>query len=93
VTSGLLTDIHQSEILVPALQSHWLMMHVSMMLLGYSTLLCGSLLSVALLVITFRKAIRVVDKKNNLLNYSFSFGEIQDMRERNNILRKTFFIS
>ncbi|KAJ0842023.1 Cytochrome c biogenesis protein CcsA [Helianthus annuus] len=30
-------------------------MHVSMMILSYVTLLCGSLLSVALLVITFRK--------------------------------------
>nr|YP_010620679.1 cytochrome c heme attachment protein [Phyllanthus pulcher]YP_010620761.1 cytochrome c heme attachment protein [Nymphanthus franchetianus]WAX37988.1 cytochrome c heme attachment protein [Phyllanthus pulcher]WAX38070.1 cytochrome c heme attachment protein [Nymphanthus franchetianus] len=93
VTSGLLTDIHQSEILVPALQSQWLMMHVSMMLLGYATLLCGSLLSVALLVITFRKVIRIVDKSNNLINYCFSFGEIQDMTERNKIFRKTYFIS
>nr|YP_009945728.1 cytochrome c biogenesis protein [Flueggea virosa]QOE56279.1 cytochrome c biogenesis protein [Flueggea virosa]DAZ85476.1 TPA: CcsA [Flueggea virosa] len=92
-TSGLLTDIHQSEILVPALQSQWLMMHVSMMLLGYATLLCGSLLSVALLVITFRRVIRIVDKSNNLLTDSFSFGEIQDMTEKSNILRKTYFIS
>ncbi|WJZ97200.1 hypothetical protein VitviT2T_015824 [Vitis vinifera] len=57
-TSGLLTEIHQSEILVPALQSQWLMMHVSMMVLGYAALLCGSLLSVALLVITFRQDIK-----------------------------------
>nr|YP_010340387.1 cytochrome c heme attachment protein [Solanum aureum]UNZ92712.1 cytochrome c heme attachment protein [Solanum aureum] len=49
-TSGILTEIHQSGILVPALQSEWLIMHVSMMLLGYAALLCGSLLSVALLV-------------------------------------------
>nr|YP_009451902.1 cytochrome c heme attachment protein [Oropetium aristatum]ARQ28217.1 cytochrome c heme attachment protein [Oropetium aristatum] len=54
-TSGLLTDMHQSTILVPALQSQWLMMHVSMMLLSYATLLCGSLLSSALLIIRFRK--------------------------------------
>nr|UZT27289.1 CcsA [Nepenthes ventricosa x Nepenthes alata] len=55
-TSGLLSEIHQSTltILVPALQSQWLMMHVSMMVLGYAALLCGSLLSVALLVITFQ---------------------------------------
>nr|QYJ54889.1 cytochrome c heme attachment protein [Diplandrorchis sinica] len=31
------------------------MMHVSMMLLSYAALLCGSLLSVALIVITFKK--------------------------------------
>nr|QUB01800.1 cytochrome c heme attachment protein [Callisia repens] len=54
-TSGLLTEMHQSTILVPALQSQWLMMHVTMMLLSYAALLCGSLLSIALLVITFRK--------------------------------------
>ncbi|KAL0551432.1 hypothetical protein IC582_010518 [Cucumis melo] len=33
-TSGFLTKMHQSPLLVPALQSHWLMMHVSMMVLG-----------------------------------------------------------
>nr|YP_009650956.1 cytochrome c heme attachment protein [Hydnocarpus hainanensis]QCY72394.1 cytochrome c heme attachment protein [Hydnocarpus hainanensis] len=92
-TSGLLTDMHPSEILVPALQSQWLMMHVSMMVVGYAALLSGSLLSVALLVITFRKIIRIFDKSNNLLNDSFSFGKIQDMTERSNVLRNAFFLS
>ena len=72
-TSGLLTEIHQSAILVPALQSEWLIMHVTMMVLGYAALLCGSLLSVALLVITFRKDINIFYKSNPLLNESFSF--------------------
>nr|YP_010692358.1 cytochrome c biogenesis protein [Juncus roemerianus]UZM11320.1 cytochrome c biogenesis protein [Juncus roemerianus] len=54
-TSGLSTEMHQPAILIPALQSEWLMMHVSMMLLSYAALLCGSLLSIALLVITLRK--------------------------------------
>nr|QVX30793.1 cytochrome c heme attachment protein [Castanospermum australe] len=90
-TSGLLTEMHQSAILVPALQSHWLMMHVSMMILGYAALLCGSLLSVAVLVITFREIIRIIGKSNNLyfLNKSFSFTEIKYMNEINNVLRKT----
>ena len=96
-TSGLLTEIHQSVILVPALQSQWLMMHVSMMILGYAALLCGSLLSVAFLVITFRKIIRIfdVDKSNNLLklNDSFSFSEIEYMTERKNVLRNISFFS
>nr|YP_010226978.1 cytochrome c biogenesis protein [Eucalyptus populnea]UDD83970.1 cytochrome c biogenesis protein [Eucalyptus populnea] len=92
-TSGLLTEMHQSEIVVPALQSQWLMMHVSMMILGYAALLCGSLLSVALLVITLRKAIRVFIKKNNFLNESFSFVEIQYMNERSNVLLTTSFCS
>ncbi|YP_003934007.1 cytochrome c heme attachment protein (chloroplast) [Eucalyptus grandis] len=92
-TSSLLTEMHQSEIVVPALQSQWLMMHVSMMILGYAALLCGSLLSVALLVITLRKAIRVFSKKNNFLNESFSFVEIQYMNERSNVLLTTSFCS
>nr|AWT40600.1 cytochrome c heme attachment protein [Cercis chuniana] len=92
-TSGLLTEMHQSAILVPALQSYWLMMHVSMMVLGYASLLCGSLLSVALLVITFRKVIRIIGKRNNFyfLNESFFFVEI--LNERKNVLRKTSFLS
>nr|YP_009498734.1 cytochrome c heme attachment protein [Isoetes melanospora]AWK92004.1 cytochrome c heme attachment protein [Isoetes melanospora] len=45
-------EMQQSTVLVPALQSHWLMMHVSMMIFSYATLLCGSLLAIALLVIT-----------------------------------------
>nr|ATI20743.1 cytochrome c heme attachment protein [Campomanesia xanthocarpa] len=92
-TSGLLTEMHQSEIIVPALQSQWLMMHVSMMILSYASLLCGSLLSVALLVITLRKAIRIFSKKNNFLNESFSFVEIQYMNERSNVLLNTSFFS
>nr|YP_009525388.1 CcsA [Lonicera insularis]YP_009525643.1 CcsA [Lonicera sachalinensis]YP_010144558.1 cytochrome c heme attachment protein [Lonicera ruprechtiana]YP_010231056.1 cytochrome c biogenesis protein [Lonicera tatarica]AXS67162.1 CcsA [Lonicera insularis]AXS67417.1 CcsA [Lonicera sachalinensis]QQL92909.1 cytochrome c heme attachment protein [Lonicera ruprechtiana]QSV08586.1 cytochrome c biogenesis protein [Lonicera tatarica]WID87544.1 CcsA [Lonicera tatarica] len=92
-TSGILDEIHQSTILVPALQSEWLIMHVSMMILGYAALLCGSLLSVALLVITFRKNRKIFCKSNHFLNESFSFGEIQYMNERGNVLRKTSFFS
>nr|YP_009921972.1 cytochrome c heme attachment protein [Disanthus cercidifolius subsp. longipes]YP_010994584.1 cytochrome c heme attachment protein [Disanthus cercidifolius]QID04105.1 cytochrome c heme attachment protein [Disanthus cercidifolius subsp. longipes]QMS50451.1 cytochrome c heme attachment protein [Disanthus cercidifolius subsp. longipes]WOZ13316.1 cytochrome c heme attachment protein [Disanthus cercidifolius] len=96
-TSGLLTEMHQSAILVPALQSQWLMMHVSMIVVGYAALLCGSLLSVALLVITFRKDIRIFGKSNHLIifNELFSFGEIQYMNKnkRSNVLRRVSFIS
>nr|QGX04359.1 cytochrome c heme attachment protein [Nicandra physalodes] len=84
-TSGILTEIHQSGILVPALQSEWLIMHVSMMILGYAALLCGSLLSVALLVITFRKTRKLFYKSNGFLNESFFLGE--------NVLENTSFFS
>nr|QFO88224.1 cytochrome c heme attachment protein [Silene littorea]QFO88386.1 cytochrome c heme attachment protein [Silene littorea]QFO89277.1 cytochrome c heme attachment protein [Silene stockenii] len=87
VTSGLLTEMHQSSILVPALQSHWLMMHVSMMVLGYAALLCGSLLSVALLIILFQKAIiTLFAKRKNLLKGFLLFSEIPHMNEKDNIL-------
>nr|QCB91408.1 cytochrome c heme attachment protein [Coptis chinensis var. brevisepala]URX54622.1 cytochrome c heme attachment protein [Coptis chinensis var. brevisepala]URX54707.1 cytochrome c heme attachment protein [Coptis chinensis var. brevisepala]URX54792.1 cytochrome c heme attachment protein [Coptis chinensis var. brevisepala]URX54877.1 cytochrome c heme attachment protein [Coptis chinensis var. brevisepala] len=94
-TSGLLSKMHQSTILVPALQSQWLMMHVSMMVLSYAALLCGSLLSVALLVITFRKNIEIFGKykNNHLTTGPFYFGELQYVNEISNVLRNNCFIS
>nr|ATL59451.1 cytochrome c biogenesis protein [Glionnetia sericea] len=92
-TSGLLSEIDQSSILVPALQSEWLIMHVTMMILGYASLLCGSLLSIALLVITFRKNKKIFCRNNLLLNESFFFGEIEYMNERSNPLQNTSFFS
>nr|QFV17934.1 cytochrome c biogenesis protein [Oxygraphis glacialis] len=87
-TSGLLTEMHQSTILVPALQSQWLMMHVSMMVLSYAALLCGSLLSVALLVITFRKSRNIFSKCKSyyLPNGLLYFGEIQYVNEEKKFL-------
>nr|YP_009726943.1 cytochrome c heme attachment protein [Astelia australiana]QIA95568.1 cytochrome c heme attachment protein [Astelia australiana] len=92
-TSGLSTEMHQSKILVPALQSQWLMMHVSMMLLSYAALLCGSLLSVALLVITFRKNINIFCKSNDFSIKSFFFGEIEYLNEKRSVLKNTSFLS
>ena len=45
-------EMQKSSPLVPALQSNWLMLHVSMMLLSYGTLIIGSLLSILFLVIS-----------------------------------------
>nr|WAJ53484.1 cytochrome c biogenesis protein [Philotheca nodiflora subsp. lasiocalyx] len=91
-TSGFLTKMHQSGILVPALQVQWLMMHVSMMVLGYSALVCGSLLSMALLVITSRNVRRFFLKRKKFLNVneSFFFGEIQYINEKGNVLLNIF---
>nr|USW06651.1 cytochrome c biogenesis protein [Idahoa scapigera] len=73
-TSGMFNTMPQPAILVPALQSQWLMMHVSMMILGYGALLCGSLLSIALLVITFHNgAPQNKYKKKIVLKDLFSF--------------------
>uniref|UniRef100_A0A452Y9M6 Cytochrome c assembly protein domain-containing protein n=1 Tax=Aegilops tauschii subsp. strangulata TaxID=200361 RepID=A0A452Y9M6_AEGTS len=70
-TSGLLTEMHKSTIILLALQSQWLMMHVSMMLLSYATLLYGSLLSVAILIIRFRNNFHFFSKRKNVLNKTF----------------------
>jgi cytochrome c-type biogenesis protein CcsB len=45
-------EMQKSSPLVPALQSNWLMLHVSMMMLSYGTLIMGSLLSILFLVIS-----------------------------------------
>ncbi len=45
-------DMQKSAPLVPALKSNWLMMHVSVMMLSYATLMVGSLLAMAFLVVT-----------------------------------------
>ena len=41
--------------LVPALKSNWLMMHVTVMMLSYASLLIGSLLSMLFLILTNKK--------------------------------------
>nr|YP_009156424.1 cytochrome c heme attachment protein [Brachyelytrum aristosum]AJV89329.1 cytochrome c heme attachment protein [Brachyelytrum aristosum] len=93
-TSGLLTEMHQSTILVPALQSQWLMMHVSMMLLSYATLLCGSLLSAALLIIKFRNNFHFFSKKKkNVLLKTFFFSEIEYFYVKESALKNTSFSS
>jgi len=54
--------------LVPSLQSNWLMMHVSMMMISYSTLIIGSLLSLFYLAFSFfiqkkEKSTKTIEKK------------------------------
>jgi cytochrome c-type biogenesis protein CcsB len=45
-------DMQVSAPLVPALKSNWLMMHVSVMMISYATLMVGSLLAIAFLFVT-----------------------------------------
>lgn len=44
--------MQNSSPLVPALKSNWLMMHVSVMMISYATLMVGSLLAIAFLFVT-----------------------------------------
>nr|QUE29915.1 CcsA [Erythrocladia irregularis] len=45
-------EMQKAAPLVPALKSNWLMMHVSIMIISYATLILGSLLSILFLIIT-----------------------------------------
>lgn len=45
-------DMQEAAPLVPALRSNWLMMHVTIMMISYATLMIGSLLSILFLIIS-----------------------------------------
>nr|QIZ74342.1 heme attachment to plastid cytochrome c [Draparnaldia mutabilis] len=51
-TFSLPQEMQKTSALVPALQSNWLVMHVTIMILSYAALICGCLLSIAFLIIT-----------------------------------------
>lgn len=51
-TFSLPAEMQKASSLVPALQSNWLMMHVTIMMISYAALISGSLLSVTFLVLT-----------------------------------------
>jgi cytochrome c-type biogenesis protein CcsB len=78
-TFQLPAEMQQSSPLVPALQSNWLMMHVTVMILSYSALICGSLLSIAFLIIT--------------KNFEFNSREETKTAEENSKVPSVFGIS
>ncbi len=45
-------EMQESAPLVPALKSNWLMMHVSVMMLSYSTLMVGAAIAIGFLIVT-----------------------------------------
>ena len=57
-------EMQKASPLVPALQSNWLMMHVSLMMLSYATLITGSLLSILFLMFSLKNS-RVRNNKQN----------------------------
>ena len=69
--------------LVPALQSNWLLMHVTVMILSYAALLCGCLFSITYLILTFFINFNLnnnlyifknlINTKNFLFNNKFAF--------------------
>ena len=63
-------EMQKASPLVPALQSNWLMLHVSMMLLSYATLILGSLLCILFLVVSKYKEVDLGDLNNLSLPFS-----------------------
>nr|YP_009106488.1 heme attachment to plastid cytochrome c [Geminella minor]AIT95231.1 heme attachment to plastid cytochrome c [Geminella minor] len=58
-------ELQNATPLIPALQSNWLMMHVTIMMLSYCSLLIGCLLSISFLVLNF-KNIKIFQKEQVL---------------------------
>jgi cytochrome c-type biogenesis protein CcsB len=61
--------MQQASPLVPALQSNWLMMHVTVMIISYATLIIGSLLSILFLILFKQKQDKLqLAKRVNFIN-------------------------
>ena len=60
--------------LVPSLQSNWLMMHVTMMMISYATLLLGSLLCLLYVVLDLKK-VNKTPSLNSLSNLQYVRAE------------------
>lgn len=61
-TLGLPKELQRASALVPALKSNWLMMHVSVMMMSYATLLAGSLACMGFLALELGKENETVGK-------------------------------
>jgi cytochrome c-type biogenesis protein CcsB len=78
-TLTLPTEMQKALPLVPSLQSNWLMMHVTMMMVSYATLIVGSLLSILYLAFIYFNArnnkdilINVTNSESTLVNTNVS---------------------
>nr|AZJ16650.1 cytochrome c-type biogenesis protein CcsA [Seminavis robusta] len=81
-------EMQKSSPLVPALQSNWLMLHVSMMLLSYATLIMGSLLCILFLVISKNKDVdlKIIDDSSlPLYNIMLDYYEAKLVSPSNEI--------
>ena len=60
-------EMQKASPLVPALQSNWLMLHVSMMIISYATLIIGSLMCILFLAISeFKEENIIIDVNSEL---------------------------
>ena len=68
-------EMQKASVLVPALQSNWLMMHVTVMMLSYAALLGGSLLAIAFLIITFGEKSNLTGNSLGLVPTDFDINK------------------
>ena len=76
--------------LIPALRSNWLIMHVTVMILSYATLIIGSLLSILFLIISKGKSVKLQGNSNSslkkiLFEYKFQNEQKAQKISQNNV--------
>lgn len=81
-------EMQKASALVPALQSNWLMMHVSLMMLSYAILMLGSLFSIIFLI-TFLP----LSKESSSLSKDFSSKQSEIALEIDQYLNSNYFES
>ena len=67
-------EMQKATALIPALQSNWLMMHVTVMMVSYVALISGSLLSIAFLVVSY------YDRKRGERNSTGSYSPLPPVK-------------
>ena len=93
-TLSLPDGMQKAAPLVPALKSNWLMMHVSIMMISYSTLVVGSLLSIVFLILTKGKPVLLTGSSigsiniETLNNENTNSGNIYSMSYEKDFLGK-----
>ncbi len=65
-------DLRSSSNLVPALRSSWLVMHVSVVMLSYASLLIGSCLSASVLLVDNNQALQIRSNSLGIGGYKIS---------------------
>lgn len=75
-------EMRQIKPLIPALQSNWLMMHVTVMLLSYATLISGALLAISFLIFDKLKIIDEASLQN--LNMKLPNTNVYFFQDSNN---------
>ena len=75
-TFSLPKEMQEASPLVPALQSNWLMMHVTVLILSYAALILGSLLSIAFLIITIDSPVLAIQNNSKYQSIALTLDNL-----------------
>ncbi len=85
-------EMQEASPLVPALQSNWLMMHVTVMILSYAALILGSLMSIAFLILTTYTTLFSVNNKNQAEDFTSTyFASEAEVKAKSKAIDKSNF--